>query len=79
MIKYLSSTPILAYPDYLRTFYLATDASNVGVGAVLYQADQNGQERVIYYASRALNSAEKNYSTIERELLAVDCFCGREV
>lgn len=71
MIDSLTSTPILAFPDYKKPFHLATDASNTGLGAVLSQVDDNGKERVIYYASRTLNQAEKNYSTIERELLAI--------
>ena len=67
----LSKQPILAYPDFKQRFYLSTDASKVGVGAVLSQMDEQGRERPIYYASRSLNGAERNYSTIERELLAI--------
>jgi hypothetical protein len=71
MIKLLSNPPILAFPDFTKPFHLATDASNVGIGAVLYQISSKGLEQVIYYASRTLNAAERNYSTIERELLAI--------
>ena len=67
----LTNPPILAYPDFSKTFRLQTDASNTGQGAVLSQLDESGQQKVICYASRTLNEAERRYSTIEQELLAV--------
>lgn len=69
-LKMLASPPVLAYPDFNKPFILTTDASVFGLGAVLSQM-QNGEERVISYASRSLKSAEKNYGAIERELLAI--------
>nr|XP_055054004.1 uncharacterized protein LOC129439426 [Misgurnus anguillicaudatus] len=66
----LCNAPVLAAPDLRLTFILDTDASNVGLGAVLSQEGEKG-ERVIAYYSRAFNRAERNYCVTRRELLAV--------
>ncbi len=65
----LTSTPILAFPDFSLPFMLDTDASGEGIGGVLSQI-QGGQEKVIAYASRKLSKSEQNYSVTKRELLA---------
>ena len=67
----LCTAPILAYPKFDRLFTLYTDASDVGLGAVLSQNDDNGVERVVAYASRALSDRERNYATTEKEALAI--------
>ena len=64
---------ITAYPQEKGEYILDTDASDFGIGAVLSQI-QNGRERVIAYASRSLNKAERNYCVTDRELLAVRYF-----
>jgi hypothetical protein len=73
MKKLLTSAPILGYPRTGDPFILDTDASAVGLGAVLSQV-QDGEERVIAYASRVLSPAERNYCTTRRELLAILSF-----
>ena len=52
----LLDKPIVTYPDFTLPFRLYTDASNIGLGAVLAQK-QEGKERVICYASRTLNKS----------------------
>ena len=68
---YLCSAPVIAYPDFDRPFLLQSDASDVGLGAILAQHDGKGPERVIAYASYTLSPREQNYSTIEKDALAV--------
>lgn len=65
--------PILTFPTTDDHFILDKDASANGIGAVLSQI-HNGQVRVISYASKTLNQAEKRYCTTKRELLAVVYF-----
>jgi len=67
---YIASSPILRLPDLKEVFILQTDASNVGIGAVLLQ-EVSGVKHPICFASRKLLSRERHYSTIERECLAI--------
>ena len=66
----LVNPPLLIYPDFSNPFNLTTDASNEALGAVLSQGEV-GRDKPIAYASRILNAAERKYSTIEKELLAI--------
>ncbi|XP_073037779.1 uncharacterized protein [Primulina eburnea] len=70
IIRHLTSAPIMQPPDWSLPFEIMCDASDYAVGAVLGQR-RNGKPYVIYYASRTLNNAQMNYSTTEKELLAV--------
>ena len=72
--KALVSSDVMGYPlNEGGEFILDVDACDVGIGGVLHQI-QDGRERVIAYASRALNKAERNYCITEKELLAVRYF-----
>lgn len=66
----LTQPPVLAYPDFIRPFILHTDASQKGLGAVLYQK-QDDKMRVIGYGSRTLTPAEQNYHSGKLEFLAL--------
>ena len=71
--RYRSQSKKDREPDFspdAEPFVLDTDASNVGMGGVLSQV-QGGQERVIAFASQILSKSQRNYSTYDRELLAV--------
>lgn len=52
-------------------YKLQTDASDAGISGVLYQVDENGDHRIVSLVSRCLNAAEINYTTTEKELLAI--------
>ena len=69
--KLLTSSPILAFPDFSKGFLLATDASGVGLGAVLSQVQDDSSIRPIAYASRTLQKHESNYGVTELEALGV--------
>ncbi|XP_038978855.1 uncharacterized protein LOC120109176, partial [Phoenix dactylifera] len=66
----LTSAPIMQPPDWSLPFEIMCDASEYAVGVVLGQRKER-KPYVIYYASKTLNSAQMNYTTTEKELLAV--------
>ncbi|XP_040209167.1 uncharacterized protein LOC120940401 [Rana temporaria] len=67
----LASAPVLQAPDFTRRFLVQTDASAYGLGAVLSQVDDAGEEHPILYLSRKLLPREVAYATIEKECLAI--------
>lgn len=66
----LTTSPVLRCPNFDLPFVVETDASNVGLGAVLRQKE-NDENYVVAYASRTLNRAERNLATTHKELLGV--------
>ena len=67
----LTRAPVLAHYDPTLPLVLAADASAYGLGAVISHRWPNGTERPIVYASRTLNSSERNYPQVEKEALAL--------
>ena len=65
----LTNPQILAFPDFQQPFELHVDASGNGLGVALYNV-QDGQMKVIAYASRNLSKSELNYSAYKLEFLA---------
>ena len=62
----LSSDVLLCYPDHNKSFHVYTDTSNLQLGAIIVQDD-----RPVAFYSRKLNAAQRNYTTMEKELLSV--------
>ena len=68
--QHLTNKPVLRLPDLTKDYVLRTDASDLGVGAVLMQ-EHDGELFPISYASKKMSRREKAYSTMERECLAL--------
>jgi len=62
---------ILVFSDWKKQFHVHVDASCISLGAVLKQASEGELDHPIAFADRKLSKVEKNYSTIEREGLAM--------
>ena len=77
--QFFTTTPIVRAPNWQLPFEVMCDASDFVIGAVLGQRE-DGKPYVIYYTSKTLNETQRNYTTTEKELLAVvfalDKFCA---
>ena len=69
--KKCMTVPVLAFVDLEKPFVLETDASGIGLGAVLLQKQEDGKLHPIAYASRALHGSQKNYHSSKLEFLAL--------
>ena len=63
--------PILVFPDWKRPFHVHVDTSSISLGIILAQPGDGGIDHPIAFASRKLSSTERNYTTTEREGLAM--------
>ena len=67
----LTQAPIVQPPDWTKPFHVFVDASDIAIGNALMQLTEPNWYRPVYYASRKLSTAERNYSTTEREALGM--------
>jgi len=67
----MCSSPVLRSPDFTKPFIVHTDASERGVGVVLSQLDDDGNDYPVSYYSRKLPPREERYATVEKECLAI--------
>ena len=65
----LVSPTVLAHYNPNRPTIISADASNTGLGAVLFQVQDDGQRRPVCYVLRSLSDTEKRYAVIEKEAL----------
>jgi hypothetical protein len=80
------TAPILVFPDWSKDFNVHVDASSIALGAVLAQPSAGDIDHPISFASRKISTFERNYTTTEREVLAMvyvyrslDTTCWEEI
>ncbi len=71
VIACLSSATQLSHPDYSKPLFVRCDASDLGIGGVLFQLDDNDSERPIAFVSKSFNQTQRNWSVMDRELFAI--------
>ena len=71
----VASSPFLQFPDFTRPFHIATDASNTGVGGVLYQPSMDGEHitpnNIVAIYNKILTSCQRRYPAYKKELLGI--------
>ena len=67
---YLTTAPIVRAPNWKLPLEVMCDAIDLAIGAVLGKREE-GKPYMVYYARKTLNEAQRNYTTTEKELLAV--------
>jgi hypothetical protein len=78
----IAHAPLLRFPDFNKPFYVATDASCLGIGGVLYQPTAEEKEEItgdniIAICSKKLNDCQRRYSTYKKELYSI-VYCLRQ-
>ena len=68
--SHLTTASIVRAPNWQLPFEVMCDASDLAIGEVLGQT-LDGKPYVVYYASKTLNEAQRNYTTIEKELMSI--------
>jgi hypothetical protein len=74
--NFLTSAHVIQPPDWSLPFEIMCDVSDYAMGVVLGQR-KDKKPYVIYYASKTLNNAQMNYTTTEKELLAIVFACEK--
>ena len=79
--KAFATAPLLVFPDFAKRFVLATDASQTGIGGILYQPDDDDNtitaHNIVALCSKQLNGTQRNYPTYKKELWAL-IYCLRK-
>ena len=70
---------MLVYADYSKPFKLQTEASELGFGAVLHQAQDEVPDWVIAYASRTLSNTESRYPAHCQRVVSFELGCGQHI
>ena len=71
MKSFLTSETELTIPNTKRPFFITVDASLIGLGAVLFQLNEDNKMKIISYNSCLLNPREQKLSKLDRELLGI--------
>ena len=73
----LAKFPVLGLPDFQKVFYIQADASDIAVGGMLFQYDENNDVVTLAYHSKTLSKSQKNWTPTEQELYGL-LLCSRK-